>query len=167
MVPEAGAFFGRRMTSNIIFREGYKRSGTPNVLRSIAVSLQPGCFEEAVKVRRLAAMKAAGVNGCQGTPRSEELDVKKLHGAAGGEYDREPRESAISCTQPFPASTMWYYVGLQGDGVFLHDFLFLYSRTKLEQYLTSSLSFPSRPVLLYKRKNRVTLERKLHLSTRT
>ena len=60
MVPEAGAFFGRRITLNIIFRERNKRSVTPNVLRPIAISLQPSCFEEAEKVRRLAAMKAAG-----------------------------------------------------------------------------------------------------------
>ena len=60
--------FGRRMTWNITFRERYKRSVTPNVLRSIAISLQPDCFGEAGKVRRLAAIKAAGVNGCQGTP---------------------------------------------------------------------------------------------------
>ena len=37
-------------------------------IASIAVSLQPGFFNEAVKIRRLATMKAAGVNGCQGTP---------------------------------------------------------------------------------------------------
>ena len=63
MVPEAGAFFGRRMTWNLILR--CKRSVTPNVLRSIAVSLRPDCFEEAGKIRRLATMKAAGINGCQ------------------------------------------------------------------------------------------------------
>ena len=97
MVPDAGAFFGRRMTWNAIFRERYKRSVIPNVLRLIAVFLQPGCFEEDGKVGRLAAMKAAGVNGCKGTPWSKELDGKELHGAAGGEYDKEWRESAVSC----------------------------------------------------------------------
>ena len=65
---KAGAFFGRNVIWNIIFRERYKRSATPNVLRSIVVSLQLGCFEQAGKVRRLATMKAAEVNGCQGTP---------------------------------------------------------------------------------------------------
>ena len=35
-------------------------------------------------------MKAAGMSGCQGTPWSEELDGKELHGALGGEYDQEP-----------------------------------------------------------------------------
>ena len=49
-----------------------------------------------VKVRRHAAMGAGGIDGCQGTPWSEELDGKELHGAAGG--DLEPRESAVSCT---------------------------------------------------------------------
>ena len=56
MISEAGVFFGRRMTWNIIFREKYKRSVTSNVLWSIAVSLQPGYFEEAGNVRRLEAM---------------------------------------------------------------------------------------------------------------
>ena len=37
MVPEAGAFFGRRNTWNIIFRERYKRFFTPYVLRLIVV----------------------------------------------------------------------------------------------------------------------------------
>ena len=41
-------------------------------------------------------MKAAGVDGCQGTPWSEELDGKELHGAVGGEHDKGPRESAAS-----------------------------------------------------------------------
>ena len=62
MVPEAGAVFGRRMTWNIIFQEMYKRPVTPNVLWPIVVSLQPGCFQEAGKVRQLAAMRAAGIN---------------------------------------------------------------------------------------------------------
>ena len=61
MVPEPGAFvFGRKMTWSLIFRERYKRSVTPNTLRSIVVSLQPGCFEEARKVKRLADTKATG-----------------------------------------------------------------------------------------------------------
>ena len=58
---------------------------TPYVLRSIAVPSQPGWFEE------LAAKEAAEVNGCQGTPWSEEPDSKELHGALGGECDLEPR----------------------------------------------------------------------------
>ena len=71
------------------------------MLWSIAVSPQPGWFEEtfeqAEKVRRLAAI-AAGVNECQGTPWSEELDGKKLHGALGGDYDLESRGFAYSYT---------------------------------------------------------------------
>ena len=110
MVPEAEIFFGRRMIWNIIFRERYKRSVTPNVLRSIAVSLQLGCFEEAGKVRRLAVMKAAGVNGCQGTPWREELDGKEFHGASGGGSGAERIYRSLHMintkfTQPFQAST--------------------------------------------------------------
>ena len=40
-----------------------------------------------------------GVNGCQGTPWSEELDGKELDEAAGDEYDLEPRGSALSYTR--------------------------------------------------------------------
>ena len=40
MVPETGALFGRRMTWNIIFREGYKRFVTPYQVR-IAVDHCP------------------------------------------------------------------------------------------------------------------------------
>ena len=38
-------FFGRRMTGNVIFREMYKGSVTPSVLRSITDSPQPGWFK--------------------------------------------------------------------------------------------------------------------------
>ena len=48
MVPEAGAFFGRRMTSEYHFPE--RGTSDSYVLRSIAVSPQSGCFEYAVKV---------------------------------------------------------------------------------------------------------------------
>ena len=65
----------------IIFRERYKRSVTPNELRAIVVSLRLGCFEGAGRVRRLA-MRAVRINGCQGTPWSEELNGKKLYRAA-------------------------------------------------------------------------------------
>ena len=54
MVPEAGAFFGRRMTSEYHFPK--KGTSDSYILRSIAVSSQPGWFEYAVKVRRHEAM---------------------------------------------------------------------------------------------------------------
>ena len=60
------------------------------------------------------------INECQGTPWSEELDSKELHGALGGECDMEPRGSTLflytESTQPFRASTkqMWYYAGFKG-----------------------------------------------------
>ena len=64
---------------------GTSESFTPYVLRSIAVSPQPGWFEE------LATLEAAGVNGCQGAPWSEELVGKELYGALGSECDLGPR----------------------------------------------------------------------------
>ena len=46
--------FGKWMACDTIFRKkGTSELLTPYVLRSIAVSLQPGYFEEAEKVRRL------------------------------------------------------------------------------------------------------------------
>ena len=49
------------------------------------------------------------MTGCQGTPWSEGLDGKELHGELGGEYDLEPRGSSfllyMESTQPFRAST--------------------------------------------------------------
>ena len=74
--------FGRRLTWNIIFQEKYERFVTPYVSRLITISTKPGWFEGAAKVRRHAAMEAAGMNICQETPWSEELDGKELHGAA-------------------------------------------------------------------------------------
>ena len=71
---------------------GTSKSFTLYVLRSIALSPQPGWFE------KLAAMEAAGVS-----------DVKERHGARslmprnsterlGGDYDLGLRGSAVSCT---------------------------------------------------------------------
>ena len=37
-----------------------------------------------------------GMNGCQGTPWSEELDGKELRGALGGERDLELRGPTVS-----------------------------------------------------------------------
>ena len=49
--------FGKWMACDTTFRErSTSKLLTPYVLRSIAVSLQPGYFEEAGKVRRLEAM---------------------------------------------------------------------------------------------------------------
>ena len=54
----------------------------PYVLRLIAVSPMAGWFEGAAKVRRHEAVRAAVINVCQVTQRSEELEGKELHGAA-------------------------------------------------------------------------------------
>ena len=118
MVPEAETFFGRRRTWHI-FQERYV---TPYVLQSITVSPQPGWLEEAEKFRWHAAIEAAGMNGFQGTPWSEELDGKVLHGAAGGEYDQEPRGSALSCARsqhnPSKHLQIRYCADFKGGGVF-------------------------------------------------
>ena len=44
--------------------------------------LKPGWFGGVVKVRWHETMETAGINECQGTPWSEELDGKELYGAA-------------------------------------------------------------------------------------
>ena len=98
MVPEAGALFGRRKTGTSFSERGTSDSFTPHVLRSIAFPTQPGRFEEAEKVRRLAVMEAAGLNICQGTPWSEELDGKELQGAGW----RQVR-SGVKMIRFFPA----------------------------------------------------------------
>ena len=139
---EAGACFGRRISWNIIFRERHKRSVTSNVFQSIDISLQPGYFQEAGNVRRLAVMKVAGVNGCQGTPLSEELDGKELHGVDGGEHDREPRQFALFCTRSQHNLSRHLRCGIMlvlTGVVLLHDPL--YSCSILEEYLTSSFVF--------------------------
>ena len=81
--------------SDIIFRETDKRI-VYAVLRLIAVSSQSQADTWSRQVRRHVVMGAGGMNGCQGTPWSKELDGKEIHRVPGG--DLEPRESAVSCT---------------------------------------------------------------------
>ena len=95
---------------------------TSYVLRSIAVSPPPGCFGEALKVRWHTVMEAAGMNGCQGTPWSEELDDKDSMERLGGEYDLESRGSSFFlhiCSRRQHINSkkhlqMWYYACLKG-----------------------------------------------------
>ena len=109
MVPEAGVCFDRGMTWNIIFRGRYRRFVTPYVLRSIAVPLKARRYGE--------TSKSDGTRLCE---LWEQTNVRKLHEARslmartsterlGGEYDLEPRGSALflytESTQPFRAST--------------------------------------------------------------
>ena len=78
-----------------------------------------------------------GIDGCQGTPWSEELEGKELHGAAGGKYDRDPRGCAFPCTrsQHNPSRYRRYGIMLVLKGVvFLYDPW--YSCTILEEYRT-------------------------------
>ena len=60
-----------------------------------------------------------GMDGCQGSSWSEELDGKELHGVAGG--DLEQREPAVSWTsstwsQPIFQHLLqvWYYFYFKG-----------------------------------------------------
>ena len=75
-------------------------------------SPQPGWFEYA-----MPGYGSWRVNRCQGAPRSEELDCKELHGAAGSHL--ELRESAVSAhcqhVQPtFHHLQVWYNVDFKG-----------------------------------------------------
>ena len=54
----------------------------PYALRLIVISPKLSWFEGGVKVRRQEAIGTAEINGCRGTPWSEELHGKVLHGAA-------------------------------------------------------------------------------------
>ena len=47
------------------------------------------------EISRGCSIWMSGVNGCQGTPWSEELDGKELHEALGGERDLELRGFAV------------------------------------------------------------------------
>ena len=77
-------------------------SFTPYVLRSIAVSPPPGWSKNVMPSTTAPGYlsheceRMSGVNGCQGTPWSEELDPQELRGAPGGERDLELRGSAVS-----------------------------------------------------------------------
>ena len=91
--------FGGWMTwESSTYRSGTGELFTPCVLRSITVSPQPSCFENIMASTMARSRSSTGVNGCQGTPWSEELDGKELHGALDDECDLEPRGSAISQT---------------------------------------------------------------------
>ena len=79
-----GAFFWQMDDLNMIFRERDKQIAYA-VLRSIVVSPRSQADTwSRQSLRRHAAMRAGGMNECQGTLRSEALDGKELHGAAGG-----------------------------------------------------------------------------------
>ena len=93
---------------------------TPYVLRSIAVSPQIGWFENGMPSTTARGHLSNGVNGCQGTPCSEELGVKELRGALGGECGLGPRGSAVSwtsstwSTHPSTSTTVWHYADFKG-----------------------------------------------------
>ena len=71
-------------------------------------------------------MQAGEVSAYQGTPWSEERDGKELHRGLGGQYDFEPRGSAVSCTlltQSQPTFQqliqVLYYADFKGGEVWL------------------------------------------------
>ena len=84
------------LTEELKYHFSMGDTSAPYVLRLIAVSPQSQVDMWSRQVRGHAVMGAWRINRCQGTPWSEELDGKELHGAAGG--DLEPRESAVSST---------------------------------------------------------------------
>ena len=102
-------------------RRGTGKSFTPYVLRPVAGSLQPGWFENIMPSTTARGHLSYGVNGCQGTAWSGELDGKELHGVLVGECDLEPRGSTVSWTsltwsQPIFQHPLqvWYYVDFKG-----------------------------------------------------
>ena len=78
------------------YRRGTGESFKQYVWRSIAVSPQPRWFQNIMLSPMARDHLSNEVNGCQGTPWSEELDGKKLHGALRSECDQEPRGSSVS-----------------------------------------------------------------------
>ena len=100
-LDEAAASFGGWMTRSHHLAGEIQEKLLPRTYcgRSLFLRSQAG-FKMSCRQRRHKTIKAAGVNECKGTPWSEELDGKELHGALGGECDLEPRESAVSWTSP-------------------------------------------------------------------
>ena len=98
----------------------------PHVLRLIAVSPMPGWFEGAAKVRRHETVRAAVINVCQGTQKSEELDGKELHGAAWWRVRSGVEKVNFFCTpvnnnsqhSPSKHLQMWYCAIFKAGGVF-------------------------------------------------
>ena len=85
-------------SESLTCRSDTDESFTPCVLWSIAVPLQPIWSEHVVPSTTAQNYLTHRVNGCEGTPWSEEPGGKELHGALGGEDDPELRESTVSCT---------------------------------------------------------------------
>ena len=91
-------FFADGSLGVIILQKGYIR-----ILYAVHIA-DVRCFSAdrlirgTVRTRRHEAVSAMGMDGCRGTPWSEELDDKKLHGALGRECDLEPRGFAVSWT---------------------------------------------------------------------
>ena len=85
MLARGWSVFGKRRSRNIIFSREVQANPTKCgwSLFLPEVRLMRGV----VKARRHMVVGAGGMNGCQGTPWSEELDGKELHGAAGGDLE--------------------------------------------------------------------------------
>ena len=109
-------------------------------------------------IRRHAAMAAGGMDGCQGTPRNEELDCKELHGVA--DCDLGPRESAVSCT-----SSTWRQ-GINSTSIYKSGtMLFLGGSVSFVFFLLPDCLFP-RELLCFRAFRHVIFERNLRLITR-
>ena len=92
MIPEAGEFFGRRRTWNSFSKKGNTRLVTSYVLRSIAISSQPGWFDEAKKEKKKP-------DGSRLWKLKGWTDVRKRHGARS--------LAARNSTERLVAITIW------------------------------------------------------------
>ena len=145
-VLEAEAVFGRWKTGTYFPERG--TSGRTNYGRSLSLCSE-AVSRKPEKSDGLRLRKLRGVIGCQGTPWSEELHGKELHGALGGECNLEPRGSAVSCTLStrsqltFQHLQVWYNADLKG-WCFDWSLVLLYYYTAVPQII---LSLSSRTVL--------------------
>ena len=102
--------------------------GRPLFLRSQAVLKIPCC-------QTAQGHRINGVNGCQGTLWSEELDDKELHGALGGECDLEPKGSTVSRT----SSTWSTHPSTSTTSVVSHMVLYFFLRTTVLSCILTSV----------------------------
>ena len=98
-LDEAGAFFGGWITRShqLAGKVQLNHSRHPYCGRLLFLRSQAG-LKMSCRQRRYEVVWALRVNECQGTPWSEELDRKELHGVLGGECDLEPTGSTVSRT---------------------------------------------------------------------
>ena len=92
----AGGDLERFLTSKDVLGISFSRVRYKQRIRNAA----DGCFFRSQSGLNMTycSMRAGRMSTCQGTPRSEELDGKELHGALDGECHLELRGFAVFCT---------------------------------------------------------------------